>query len=88
MADVFVLYFCISVFLLIEETDLNWWQGWVVEARLFVLEFCCISLVADLFVLYFCIFVFLLIDRVEICRDRRDRRSCKICANCVIFPGE
>ena len=27
-------------------------------------------------------------SRVEICRDRRDRWSCKICANCVIFPGE
>ena len=25
-------------------------------------------------------------DRVEICRDRRDRRSCKIFANCVNFP--
>ena len=25
--------------------------------------------------------------RVEICRDRHDRRSCKICANCVNFPG-
>ena len=24
--------------------------------------------------------------RVEICRDRHDRRSCKICANCVNFP--
>ena len=24
-------------------------------------------------------------DRVEICRDRRDRQSCKICASCVIF---
>ena len=26
-------------------------------------------------------------DRVEICRDRHDRRSCKICASCVNFPG-
>ena len=25
-------------------------------------------------------------DRVEICRDRHDRRSCKISANCVNFP--
>ena len=24
-------------------------------------------------------------DRVEICCDRHDRRSCKICASCVIF---
>ena len=24
--------------------------------------------------------------RVEICRDRHDRRSCKICASCVNFP--
>ena len=24
--------------------------------------------------------------RVEICRDRHDRRSCKICASCVKFP--
>ena len=24
--------------------------------------------------------------RVEICRDRRDRRSCKICASRVNFP--
>ena len=24
-----------------------------------------------------------LLVRVEICRDRRDRRSCKICASCV-----
>ena len=23
--------------------------------------------------------------RVEICRDRHDRRSCKICASCVNF---
>ena len=23
---------------------------------------------------------------VEICRDRHDRRSCKICASCVNFP--
>ena len=28
VADVFVLYFWISVLLLIEETDLYWWQGW------------------------------------------------------------
>ena len=27
-------------------------------------------------------------DRVEICRDRHDRRSCKICASCVIFSGK
>ena len=26
----FVLYFCTSVFLLIEETALYWWQGWLV----------------------------------------------------------
>ena len=26
--------------------------------------------------------------RVEICRDRRDWRSCKICASCVNFPGK
>ena len=26
--------------------------------------------------------------RVEICRDRRDRLSCKICASCVNFPGK
>ena len=26
--------------------------------------------------------------RVEICRDRHDRRSCKICASCVNFPGK
>ena len=25
------------------------------------------------------------IIRVEICRDRHDRRSCKICASCVNF---
>ena len=25
--------------------------------------------------------------RVEICRDRHGRRSCKICASCVNFPG-
>ena len=28
------------------------------------------------------------IIRVEICRDRHDRRSCKICAICVNFPGK
>ena len=27
-------------------------------------------------------------DRVEICRDRHDRRSFKICASCVNFPGK
>ena len=27
-------------------------------------------------------------NRVEICRDRHDRRSCKICASCVNFPGK
>ena len=27
------------------------------------------------------------ICRVEICRDRRDQRLCKICASCVNFPG-
>ena len=26
--------------------------------------------------------------RVEICRDRHDRRSCKIFASCVYFPGK
>merc|ERR1711952_231410 len=26
-------------------------------------------------------------SKVEICRDRHDRRSCKICASCVNFPG-
>ena len=26
------------------------------------------------------------ICRVEICRNRHDRRSCKICASCVNFP--
>ena len=26
------------------------------------------------------------IIRVEICRDRHGRRSCKICASCIIFP--
>ena len=26
--------------------------------------------------------------RVEICRDRHDRGSCKICASCVNFPGK
>ena len=25
-------------------------------------------------------------DRVGICRDRNDRRLCKICASCVNFP--
>ena len=25
--------------------------------------------------------------RVEICHDRRDRRSCKICASCVFLPN-
>ena len=25
-------------------------------------------------------------NRVEICRDRHNRRSCKICASCVNFP--
>ena len=28
------------------------------------------------------------ISRVEICRDRQDRRSCKIFANCVNVPGK
>ena len=28
------------------------------------------------------------IHRVEICRDRHDQRSCKICASCVNFPGK
>ena len=28
------------------------------------------------------------IIRVEICRDRYDRRLCKICAICVNFPGK
>ena len=28
------------------------------------------------------------IIRVEICRDRRDQRACKICASCVNFPGK
>ena len=27
-------------------------------------------------------------ERVEICRDRHDWRSCKICARCVNFPGK
>ena len=27
----------------------------------------------------------LMMARVEICHDRRDRRSCKICVTCVIF---
>ena len=27
-------------------------------------------------------------SRVEICRDRHDRRSCKICSRCVNFPGK
>ena len=27
-------------------------------------------------------------SRVEICRDRHDQRSCKICAICVNFPGK
>ena len=31
-------------------------------------------------------FDFRLIFRVEICHDRRDRQSCKICASCVNFP--
>ena len=26
--------------------------------------------------------------RVKICRDRHDRRSCKIFVNCVNFPGK
>ena len=26
--------------------------------------------------------------RVEICRDRHDRQSCKICASCVFFSGK
>ena len=26
--------------------------------------------------------------RVEICRDRHDRRSCEICSRCVNFPGK
>ena len=26
--------------------------------------------------------------RVEICRDRHDQQSCKICASCVNFPGK
>ena len=29
----------------------------------------------------------LTVHRVEICRDRHDWRSCKICASCVNFPG-
>ena len=28
------------------------------------------------------------LPRVEICRDRHDRQSCKICATCVNFPGK
>ena len=28
------------------------------------------------------------LPRVEICRDRHDRRSCKICSRCVNFPGK
>ena len=31
---------------------------------------------------------FLWLHRVEICRDRHDRRSCKICASCVNFTGK
>ena len=27
-------------------------------------------------------------SRVEICRNRHDQRSCKICASCVNFPGK
>ena len=27
-------------------------------------------------------------SRVEICRDRHNRRSCKICASCVNFSGK
>merc|ERR1712012_1393773 len=27
-------------------------------------------------------------SRVEICRDRHDRRSCKICFRCVNLPGK
>ena len=30
----------------------------------------------------------LLLGRGEICRDRHDRRSCKICASCVNFSGK
>ena len=30
-------------------------------------------------------YVFLAVSRVEICHDRRDRRSCKIFTNCVNF---
>ena len=30
----------------------------------------------------------LMYGRVEICRDRHDQRSCKICASCVNFPGK
>ena len=26
--------------------------------------------------------------RVDICRDRHDRRSCKLCSSCVNFPGK
>ena len=29
-----------------------------------------------------------LVCRVEICHDRRDQRSCKICASCVNFSGK
>ena len=30
--------------------------------------------------------VVIVLLRLEICRDRHDRRSCKICASCVNFP--
>ena len=32
--------------------------------------------------------VYIFSIRVEICRDRHDGRSCKICASCVNFPGK
>ena len=32
--------------------------------------------------------VYIFSIRVEICGDRHERQSCKICAGCVNFPGE
>ena len=39
-----------------------------------------------MFVLQGCCIIWNIMDRVEVCRDRRDRRSCKICASFVNFP--
>ena len=41
------------------------------------------SIIAYIVILYYCIYCYSL--RLEICRHRRDRRSCKIFVSCVNF---